>query len=298
MYYYCKTLCLYLTPVLLLLVCPVARSSEDVLKVLDIRDPGSDLANYPNSAYTLRRGQFYLEMTPAFYTGPSNRTSAQFNAEYLLRYGLLNWWEIRLYSQGFSVQGNPNPAVGFSPLTFDTKVHLWDQVEDYYIPAGGFEVLVQTTWLSSPAFKGGTQPSFSLNLDGDLPFELELEVNIGAARFLNPNDLSTSIWDFTFSWALQREMYKDVDVFFNAFHNGGNLPRLSRQFKNSNSVCSDTACADGTWVQQNDSLTQHAAGGGLIWTLNDQWSVFGNVMVGLSPQTPNVQVYTGFAFMP
>ena len=119
---------------------------------LDITNPGSDLANFPNSAFTLPAGGFYLEMTPVNLTSSSKRSSPQYNAEYLLRYGLLDDVEIRLYSQGFTVQGNPNQAVGFSPLTFDSKIHFWDEWKEYYLPAAGLEVLLQTDLLGSSAF--------------------------------------------------------------------------------------------------------------------------------------------------
>ena len=42
---------------------------EDIEQPLDIRAPGSDLANFPNSAFTLPKGGFYLETTPVSYAG-------------------------------------------------------------------------------------------------------------------------------------------------------------------------------------------------------------------------------------
>jgi hypothetical protein len=142
---------------------------EDIEQPLDIRAPGSDLANFPNSAFTLPRGGFYLESTPVAYAASSSTLSAQYNWEYLVRYGLVDWLELRLYSQGFSVQGSPNSAVGFSPLTFDTKIHFWDEWEEYHLPAAGLEAMVQTQLLGSSAFNAGTEPSFSLKFDQELP---------------------------------------------------------------------------------------------------------------------------------
>ena len=141
---------------------------EDIEQPLDIRAPGSDLANFPNSAFTLPRGGFYLETTPVSYASASSTLASQYNWEYLLRYGLVDWLELRLYSQGFSVQGPPNSAVGFSPLTFDTKIHFWDEWEDYHLPAAGLEVMVQNQLLGSSAFNASTEPSFSLNFDQEL----------------------------------------------------------------------------------------------------------------------------------
>ena len=42
----------------------VAESVYENSDKLDIRFPGSDLANYPNSAFTLPQGGFYIEVAP------------------------------------------------------------------------------------------------------------------------------------------------------------------------------------------------------------------------------------------
>ena len=173
----------------------VAESVYENNDKLDIRFPGSDLANYPNSAFTLPQGGFYVEVAPEYSTD----NSGSYSAGYLLRYGLLDRLELRLMSSGVQEEGGNSPVVGFNPLTFDAKIHLWDEMENYYLPAMGIEVLVQTTLLGSPAFNSGTQPAFSFNFDQSLFWDIALEYNIGASRAQNGtiilpvnNEISTS----------------------------------------------------------------------------------------------------------
>lgn len=271
---------------------------------LDIRTPGSDLANFPNSAFTLPQGGFYLEMTPLSYSARSKTLAPQYNAEYLLRYGLLDWLELRLYSQGFSVQGNPQPSTGFSPITFDTKIHLWNEIEAYHLPAAGLEVLLQTNMLGSAAFQSGLEPSFSFNFDQVLPWwDLQVEYNLGAARFEDPQDISQSIWDLSFSWAVQKELVTDLSIFLNGYYNAANLPRLGRVSDAWVTVCpTATTCQPEQMVRQSTTLggsnTQQALGAGGIWTPNDNLSLFANLAAGLTAPTPAFIGFLGFAWTP
>ena len=278
-------------------------TKEEIQKPLDIRAPGSDLANFPNSAFTLPRGGFYLETTPVAYASKSTTLAPEYNAEYLIRYGLFNWMELRLYSQGFSVQGQPQPAVGFSPLTFDTKLHFWDELVDHYLPAAGLEVLLQTTLLGSPAFNSGTEPSFSLNFDQGLPWDVQIEYNLGAARFENPQDISAKLWDVTFAWALQKEVMPDVALFLNGYYNAPNLPRIGRLSDHWVTVCPTAArCRVEEMVRQTAILggkdRQHAIGLGGIWTVSDKISLFTNLAAGTTAPTPSFVGFVGFAWTP
>lgn len=275
----------------------IDQSEADQL--LDIRTPGADLANFPNSAYTLPKGGFYLETAPYSMSGASSNAAWQYNAEYLLRYGLMDNWEIRLYSQGISVQGKPEPAVGFSPLTFDTKIHFWNEVPSWYFPAAGLEMLLQTNLLGSPEFNGGLEPSFSFNFDQSLFWDLALEYNVGAARFQSPDDITEEVWDVTIQWALQKDITEEIALFVNAYHNGASLPRFTRYAeKTSCSVtdpntgnCQVTGLAGTTY-------TQHVLGWGGIWTPNDNVSLFANLAAGITGNSPQYVTYAGFAWTP
>ncbi len=279
-------------------------TKEEITQPLDIRAPGSDLANFPNSAFTLPQGGFYLETVPMAYASSSSTLAAQYNWEYLLRYGLFDWLELRLYSQGLSVQGNPQPATGFSPLTFDTKIHFWDENQDYYLPAAGLEVLVQTNVLGSTAFNSGVEPSFSLNFDQMLPWwDLQIEYNLGAARFEDPQNTSNSVWDFTFAWAIQKELVKDFSVFLNGYYNAANLPRIGRVSDKQVSLCpTASTCRPEKLISQTTLLggndRQNALGVGSIWTISDNLSLFANFAGGLTRPTPSFISFVGFAWTP
>ncbi|MFZ4653544.1 MAG: transporter [Methylococcaceae bacterium] len=270
---------------------------------LDITNPGSDLANFPNSAFTLPAGGFYLEMTPVNLTSSSKRSSPQYNAEYLLRYGLLDDVEIRLYSQGFTVQGNPNQAVGFSPLTFDSKIHFWDEWKEYYLPAAGLEVLLQTDLLGSSAFNAGLQPAFSINFDQTLPYDFEIEYNLGATRFPDPQNLDTNVWDATFAWAIQRSLTEDIDLFINGYYNSSSLPRMTTRTDKYQPVCpTDGPCQDFEKVRRamdsGANVKMQAVGVGGIWTMDEHTVFFTNLAAGASSSTPNFTGYLGFAWTP
>lgn len=299
------------TGLLLLLVAlsPAAllanpESEEDATQPLDIRTPGGDLANFPNSAYTLPKGGFYLETSPLTFTASSKTQSQQFNSEYLLRYGLFDFWEIRLYSQGFSMQGAPNGAVGFSPLTFDTKIHLLNEQEDWHLPAAGLEVLLQTDLLGTAAFNSGLEPAVSINFDQGLFWDLELEYNIGAARFEDSQDTSKSLWQPTFAWAVQRDVVEDFAVFLNGYYNAASLPRIGRDSDRRARVCPapGKSCRVEELVSQTATLggnqSQHAIGGGAIWTLSDKTSVYFNLATGVNDVTPSIISFCGFAWTP
>lgn len=283
---------------------PAEVTKEEISKPLDIRAPGSDLANFPNSAFTLPQGGFYLETAPLAYSSKSSTLAAQYNWEYLFRYGLFDWLELRLYSQGLSEQGNPQSATGFSPLTFDTKIHFWNEIEEYYLPAAGLEILVQTNILGSPAFNTGTEPSFSLNFDQMLPWwELQLEYNLGAARFEDPQNTSDKIWDFTFAWAIQKELVKDLSIFINGYYNAANLPRIGRVSDIQVRVCpTPTTCRPEEILSQTSALggnnNQSAIGFGSVLTLNNNLSVFTNLAGGLTQPTPSFISFVGFAWTP
>jgi autotransporter-associated beta strand protein len=292
-------------------------------KKLDIRTPGADLANYPNSAFTLPQGGFYIEMTPYNYAADSPGNPSTYSTEYFFRYGLLDRVELRLYSLGLQVQGSgtSSASTGFAPLTFDTKIHLWDEWEEYYIPALGFEAAVQTTWLGSPGFTSGTEPAFSFNFDQTLPWDIAFEYNLGTARIQDPIDLSQESWQLVFQWAFQHDIIEDVAVFINGTYNGSTLPRTARKFSQSKTVTTPVTVCDAN--HKTDTLTNcitnntvstktvtslasrsgvsnvpTVVGAGMIWTVNDNLALYFNAGAGTNNSTPAYQAYAGFAWTP
>ena len=268
---------------------PIIMSYEDIKEnieqPLDIRAPGSDLANFPDSAFTLPRAGFYLETSPLSYSARSSTLVPEYNWEYLLRYGLFDWLELRLYSQGISAQGNPESAVGFSPLTFDIKLHLWNELAEYHLPAAAFEFELETDLLGSPAFNSGIEPVFSFNFDQELPWDIQIEYNFGGARFIESSNLATKQWDITFAWAIQRELIKDLAFFINGYYQAADLPRVGKLTGGMTSLVGRVS-------------GQNAVGIGGLWTINDHFSAFTNLAAGTTAPTPVFIGYVGFAWTP
>ena len=84
-------------------VFPEGIDPELLERPRSIRDPGPDTANYPNSPNTIPRGAVYLETSPVLYTGGiTNLQPPIYNTEFLLRMGLTDRVEFRLFSNGFT----------------------------------------------------------------------------------------------------------------------------------------------------------------------------------------------------
>lgn len=233
-----------------------------------IRDPGPDTANYPNGPSTLPRGGIYLEWSPAFFTGAISTVQPQtYNAEFLLRMGLTDRFEFRLYSSGFTWQAaglGMGATTGFSPLIFDTKIHLWEENDDWFIPATGIEAFVQTPW-GSPAFDSGTQPGIMMLFRNTLFWGLVAEYNVGVAddstqEGFTPIDIV--------QWAITKEITDDFQVFVHGFQNQSALPRL---------------------------VAQTVVGGGFVWFPSDRLSVFGNWGAGTDKSGPASTFQVGLA---
>jgi hypothetical protein len=246
----------------------------------DIANPGPDLANFPNSAFTLPQGRAYVELSPFTYYGTAKNSPAQYNTEFLLRYGATDDIELRLFGNGVSWSGGPNATWGFSPIAFDTKIQLWTEKPDYYLPAAGFEAYIQTQWLGSAVFNGGIQPSFTFNFDQSLPFGIDLEYNLGTTRIRDVT--GENIWEFSFQWALQRDLFnKNFAVFIHGFYNAMTLPRLPN--------------AQIVYGTDSRKEKQNAVGAGFIWTVNRRFAVYGQTSGGTTSFTPSLLSLMGFA---
>jgi hypothetical protein len=86
----------------------------------DIRDPAPDTANFPNSAYTIAKGRVYIENSPLglYSASPNGLPARVYQWEYLLRYGLTDNLELRIFSNGLTYQareGRQAPIFGYSP---------------------------------------------------------------------------------------------------------------------------------------------------------------------------------------
>jgi len=247
----------------------------------DVRNPGPDSANFPNAAYTLPKGRAYIELMPVNLIGPSDVSEAQYNTAFLLRYGVTDNLEFRLFSNGFTAQlGRRNRTTGFSPLAFDFKMNFWEENPKYFIPAFGLEVYVETD-LGTPAFNGGTQPSLNLLFDHTLPGEIVFEYNFSITGQQFVQGLSDHV--FGFQWSFQRDVVEDFALFTHGFFNAPALPRLPSL------VPLDPSTAAST----QESIV---AGGGFLWALNDRLALYGTYNAGLNRFSPTTISYLGFAY--
>ncbi len=231
----------------------------------DIREPGPDTANFPNSPFTLPQGRFYVEASPAFISGPSRGTPATYNAEFLLRYGLTDRVELRLFGNGPTFERHPGTN-GFGPIAYDIKTNLWKENEKYHIPAVGLEVFLLTPSGSSK-LNQGTQPSVNLLFGHTLPFGVVLEWNVGLVGDPSPNNNFSAI-EPAAAWAFEREIVKDVYGFLQGYFNGPTLPRYG----------------DGVEL-----------GGGVRWTLNRRFALWASYNGGVSKEAPTTIFYAGGA---
>jgi hypothetical protein len=227
-----------------------------------IKSAGADLANFPNSAFTLPQGQAYVEVSPVNYSGSNASSPSQYSAGYLLRYGLFDDLELRLMSSGITVIDDAQKTSGMAAQTFDFKWHLVDANEESNLPAVGLEFALQTN-LASRAFQGGTNPSLSLNFDQRLPYEIDFEYNLGFVS--QQTELGQSQYQLALSWAFQREIISDVAVFVNGYTNTAN------------------------------GLTTSAIGGGAQWVPIERLALFANVSGGVTKTTPSIYSLIGFA---
>jgi hypothetical protein len=253
---------------------------------IDIRDPDPDTANFPNGAYTLPKGRAYIENSPLGLYGASKNTPKIYQWEYLLRYGLTDNLELRIFSNGLTAQaamGKQKSVTGYSPLAFDFKANFWEENTKYHIPAMGLEVYLQTTF-GSPAFNGGTQPSMNLLFDQSLPLGIGFEYNFGIAGI--QNGLGLTKYQFNFAWSFQREVVKDFDIFVHGFYNESGLPRLA-QFRHVKNFAS--------LVSQATIPIANVVGVGAIKTVNDRFAIFGSYNFGTTGGSPHTIALTGFA---
>ena len=228
-----------------------------------------------------RKGACNIENSPlGLYGGSRNgNTPRTYQWEYLLRYGLTDNLEFRIFSNGLSYQSRvgKQPAVtGYSPLAFDFKANFWEENTRYFVPAMGIEVYIQTTFGSS-AFNAGTQPSMNLLFDQSLLFEIGFEYNFGITGV--ENNAGQIAYQFSYQWSFQRQIVKDFDIFFHGFYNAAALPRLL-QFQTP----------EGSKIPKVTVM-----GLGAIKTVNDRFAVFGSYNFGITPAAPRTIAMLGFA---
>lgn|GEM_PF-1002312 len=240
----------------------------------DMHYPGPDFTNYPNSAFTLPQGGIYIEANPGAFTGSSAISRAAWSMPYLLRYGLTNEIELRVLSDGLTVEGD---TTGFGPVGFDTKIHLGAFEYGWFNATVGIEATVQTgKWLASKAFEDGDQYSLTLLIDHTLPGDLSFEWNIGATRYSSQDQ---DLFLPAVQWAFQRDVFDDVAVYINGYHGAIPTPDIS-----------GAGYGTATWPQEQ------LIGFGAQWIMNERLAFFTGCNWGLTRFSPDYSTNLGFAF--
>jgi len=237
-----------------------------------IRDPGPDTNNFPNSPFTLPRGGVYVEMSPVYYeTAARGISPPTYNWEYLVRLGLTDSFEFRLYGNGLTFPladpGFPSAFtdIGFAPLVIDSKMHLWDENPDGWMPAGGLEVYIQTDF-ASEFLQQGTQPGVVVLFSKELPLGWTFGWNIGCVTQVQPG--GGFRYTAAVQWAFSRAITADTDIFLQGFHGQAALPR---------------------------GISDSGIGGGFTRYLGSRWCLFGAWNTGLNQGGPATILYAGLA---
>ena len=238
-----------------------------------IGDPGPDLANFPNSSFTLPKGGVYVETSPLAYYGSSPDSPPQWNLSYLLRYGLFEDIEFRLFSNGLTFRSGD---VGTSPLAIDTKAHLLNFEQGGLNASVGVEAYVQpSNWLATSDFRQPTQFAVTLLMDHRLPWDIAMGWNVGFTHTLGQERSFTRP---TVQWAFQRNVTDHIAFFIQGFHNAATLPGVP---------------ISAEVLRNNRQIDVMGFGG--QWTINERFAIFGNINWGLTSLSPKQIASLGFA---
>ena len=238
----------------------------------------------PTAPITIPRNAVQFELAPVTLSGPTDNNGPNYSTQYLLRYGLTDRLELRMFGLGFfEVFHSSQRTTGFAPLAVDMKTNLWRESKNHWIPAAGLEVYLQTEF-GSPALRSGLQPSMSLLFDQTLPFGVNFEWNVGVNGAQKPFTLKHDLpngpinhyhgpeqeaLEFNAQWALQRRFFKKLDIFVHGFFNGAAIPNL----------------ADGVEI-----------GGGAVYLASNRITLFGSYNAGVTIDAATTFFLLGFAY--
>jgi hypothetical protein len=254
----------------------------------DLSKPGPDMGDFPNSAFTLPKGRMQIEFSPVTLANADRQSPAAYIAPYLLRYGMTDDVEFRIFGNGVTHVWGPSPTTGFSPLNLDLKIHLWNDRREWLIPAMSLEVFLLTPWGSSQ-FTGGWQPSLNLNFDLPITKKINLEWTLGYSEVQEAININTherfiprfnflvpgihrtfdrNFNQFAAQWAVEYEVNDKFQLFAHGFHNGSILLNLGA----------------GDMV-----------GIGGFWKFSPRLMGFGSINTGLTPNLPSCAGQIGIA---
>ncbi|QDU45037.1 hypothetical protein Mal52_35250 [Symmachiella dynata] len=253
----------------------VARSQEvdypratPVEPAPNIKTPGPDMGNFPNGSYTLPQGWAYLEFSPFTLNGPETGTPSNYSTPFLLRYGVTDNVEFRIFSTGIqSNYGSGDNTTGFTPTAFDLKVHLWDEDKTGWVPSTALEVWLQTDLTSTAeVFDDGFQPAVNLNFDKSLPWNCSVEITIGVIGAEEFDGSQT--FQETVQWSFSRNLTDDFNIFLNGYHNA---------------------------IAGPGNGSGEMIGAGATWYVSDRVALWGSYNVGLNDDAPTTLSQLGLS---
>lgn len=272
--------------------------ADERVTTTEYQGADSELASFPNSASTLPQGKWSLEWSTVSYTDGSKVSVPMASSDVLIRYGLFDPLELRIYTQGVTAQWGSNRTVGFSPLTFDLKARLLETTDESpWLPGVAFETAIQTQLMGSAAFDAGTEPTFTLNVDqplGDFLFQY----NVGTMRFMSPCNPNQLDWNLTYSWSIEREVTEDLTFFVDGFYGSSILPKVTTMSKVTPGVCTGTGSAANSYGKNGRLFGENMVGGGLFWHATPDLGFYMNVAGGTNVDSPGVMSYLGFVLSP
>jgi len=243
----------------------------------NIKSPGLDLGDFPNSAYTIPDGAFQVEMAPFSILGEDEFNQPQYSAQFLLRYGVTDDLEFRVLSNGPTYIYTDPQFAGFSPLTLDLKVHLWDADTDRFVPASSLEIALTTDW-GSAQLSNGYEPSINMNFDYPLTETLNLEWTVGygevvssfvsRSRSGNKVNVEENVNQFSFQWSFEKDITDDLQLFVTG--------------QTAEPIAGQTA---GTVL-----------GFGGFYRLSDRLMTYGILGWGVSSDAPKIVAQLGFGY--
>lgn len=283
----CPVLVRVLSFAFLLSLTGLARGESDP----DILNPGPQMPTYPTNTGTLPQGRAYLEVTPFSYEGSTGDASGKYYTGFMAHIGATDNLELRVYGSGWTWTEGREDRTSFAPLSFSAVVGFWGEQEDYpYLPAFAVEAFVNTQWLGNSETNSGTHPGIQFAFSKDFPFETNLNISLGPVRStqateINGVTVSQEHWDFLFQWAIQKELITNsLSIFAHGYYNG---------------TAAMAVPAEGTLSSSGQpslyGIGKTVIGGGLIWTVNERLSVFGQVSAGTNNDSPSMVSWTGLA---
>ena len=257
------------------------RGQDDLPRWPDVSNPGLDLGDFPNSAFTIPAGTCLVELAPFSYLGEDPANPAEYFTQFLLRFGLTDDVEFRILGNGLTATCGEPYSTGFSPLVLDGKIHLWDERREWFLPASSLEVALTTDWGAS-SLSSGYQPSIYLNFDLPLFEATTLEWTVGYGEVVGQAMIRTprgslvatdaNLNQVSFAWSFGQELTDNLEVFLT----GITAQPIEGQ-------------AGGTLL---------ACGG--FWRWSDRLSYFGSLGWGVTPDAPQfgAQLGLGIALGP